>query len=240
MDYRKKYLKYKAKYLNYRNKQNGRAIDKLSKDLMKFEIVLKPILAPHHIDNNDDQVDWFVDGDEYDIDEVSVPEDIRNLANNELLNGIGKEIVIRTLELQASTIEYTYKNNKIYLIVELGGYEGYKSWITENTVQNWIDYIEDYFGSGAADTWMSGDIIIIEKDNYDIELFLELESIRHISEKANNKGSQKDIKLRPSPTESATNFLVGTIKVGNDNNKWIIVTDKNGTKRWKLMKSNEK
>lgn len=42
--------------------------------------------------------------------------------------------------------------------------------------------------------------------------------------------------LRPSPTKSATLYKVGTIKTGNDKNKWIITEDKNGTKKWKLYK----
>lgn len=43
-------------------------------------------------------------------------------------------------------------------------------------------------------------------------------------------------KLRPSPSESATLYKVGTKKKGNDNNIWIIVEDKNSIKRWKLYK----
>ncbi len=38
---------------------------------------------------------------------------------------------------------------------------------------------------------------------------------------------------RPSPSESATLFKIGTIKKGNDNNLWIISENKNGVKHWK-------
>ena len=38
--------------------------------------------------------------------------------------------------------------------------------------------------------------------------------------------------VRPSPSESATLFYPGFMKKGNDGNIWIIVTDKNGRKRW--------
>ncbi len=38
---------------------------------------------------------------------------------------------------------------------------------------------------------------------------------------------------RPSPSESATLFKIGTIKKGNDNNMWIIAENKNGVKHWK-------
>jgi len=38
---------------------------------------------------------------------------------------------------------------------------------------------------------------------------------------------------RVSPTESATQFEVGTIKTGNDGNDWIIKADKNGRQSWR-------
>ena len=41
---------------------------------------------------------------------------------------------------------------------------------------------------------------------------------------------------RPSPSESATLYKVGTKKTGNDGNKWIIAENKNGVKKWKLYK----
>lgn len=40
---------------------------------------------------------------------------------------------------------------------------------------------------------------------------------------------------RQSPTESAKTFAPGTIKLGNDKNKWIIATDKNGRHRWQKL-----
>ena len=42
---------------------------------------------------------------------------------------------------------------------------------------------------------------------------------------------------RKAPTKSATLFNIGTIKQGNDGNKWIIVTTGNGIRRWKKMAS---
>lgn len=43
--------------------------------------------------------------------------------------------------------------------------------------------------------------------------------------------------VRKSPSKSATIFPVGTIKKGNDGNKWKVVETKNGTKRWQIVKS---
>lgn len=47
-----------------------------------------------------------------------------------------------------------------------------------------------------------------------------------------SKGSKSNNTKRKSPTESATKYKIGTIKKGNDNNKWIISKNKNGVKRW--------
>ena len=54
-------------------------------------------------------------------------------------------------------------------------------------------------------------------------------------EKIINKSLPKK-KDRPSPSESATKFKVGTKKKGNDGNMWIIVENKNGVKRWSKSK----
>jgi hypothetical protein len=43
-------------------------------------------------------------------------------------------------------------------------------------------------------------------------------------------------KERPSPSKSATLYNVGTIKTGNDGNKYIIVENKNGVKKWQKHK----
>jgi len=43
---------------------------------------------------------------------------------------------------------------------------------------------------------------------------------------------QKKAILRPSPTESATLFPTGTIKLGNDGNQWRVTETKSGVKRW--------
>lgn len=45
--------------------------------------------------------------------------------------------------------------------------------------------------------------------------------------------------MRKSPSQSATLYKVGTIKTGNDGNKWKITMNKNNVKRWILYKKNE-
>ena len=67
-------------------------------------------------------------------------------------------------------------------------------------------------GESAPDTWMEGDIVLIKKgeiDDKDYEFGIATKKI--IFEK-----------LRPSPSQSATLYKVGTIKKGNDGNKWIV------------------
>jgi hypothetical protein len=46
----------------------------------------------------------------------------------------------------------------------------------------------------------------------------------------------KENNVRPSPSQSATLYKVGTKKTGNDGNTWIITENINGIKRWKLYK----
>ena len=41
---------------------------------------------------------------------------------------------------------------------------------------------------------------------------------------------------RKAPTSSATLFKRGTVKTGNDGNKWTIVADTRGVQRWQLNK----
>lgn len=43
---------------------------------------------------------------------------------------------------------------------------------------------------------------------------------------------------RPSPSESATLFSVGTAKLGNDGEMWEVASDSRGVKRWKRRSSN--
>ena len=53
-----------------------------------------------------------------------------------------------------------------------------------------------------------------------------------------NKRSPKPLKYnRPSPAVSATEHSVGTVKTGNDGNKYVVIRTSNGNKRW-IKKSN--
>lgn len=53
-----------------------------------------------------------------------------------------------------------------------------------------------------------------------------------------NKRSPKALKHnRPSPAVSATEYSVGTVKKGNDGNKYVVIRTSNGNKRWVKNKS---
>ena len=45
-------------------------------------------------------------------------------------------------------------------------------------------------------------------------------------------------KTRKGPSESATKYKVGTRKLGNDGNMWIIKKASNGVQRWSKIKNN--
>ena len=42
-------------------------------------------------------------------------------------------------------------------------------------------------------------------------------------------------KKKLSPPQSATDFSIGTVGLGNDGNLWKIVKTKTGVKKWKLI-----
>ena len=44
--------------------------------------------------------------------------------------------------------------------------------------------------------------------------------------------TRKQVKQRKGPTASATLFPVGTVRTGNDGNKWMIEVNKKGVHRW--------
>lgn len=44
---------------------------------------------------------------------------------------------------------------------------------------------------------------------------------------------------RKAPSDSATLFKKGTVKKGNDGNKWMIVADNRGIQRWQKITQNK-
>lgn len=54
----------------------------------------------------------------------------------------------------------------------------------------------------------------------------------HTKKNKTNNHSSKTKKTRPSPSESATSFPVGSIRRGNSGNRYVVVIAKNGIQRW--------
>jgi len=49
----------------------------------------------------------------------------------------------------------------------------------------------------------------------------------------------EDVSVRKSPSVSATAYQVGTKKIGNDGNLWVIVRDSRGVQRWQKYSGND-
>jgi hypothetical protein len=57
---------------------------------------------------------------------------------------------------------------------------------------------------------------------------------KSLSRSKRQSKSKSSSKERVGPIQSATLYKVGTIKTGNDGNKWIIAETKDGVKRWQI------
>jgi len=138
----------------------------------------------------------------------------------ELVKGILWKFTIKKYSFENNLIKTQLEFRKKYL-KDLKSEEDIKQYFLE-TYGNFKNLI----GETAPDTWMAGDIIIIKDGEFDKNIY------------EFGIATKKIVfpKLRPSPTESATLFKVGTIKKGNDENKWI-VKKVGKSQRWvKIMK----
>lgn len=86
-------------------------------------------------------------------------------------------------------------------------------------------------GNGAPDGWMSWNIVLLKSGEFNDNLYefgISTKKIKVIFSSSKKNQKKKD---RPSPSESATLFKVGTVKKGNDGNQWVV--KKAGTSvRW--------
>ena len=126
-------------------------------------------------------------------------------------------IQIEMTVLNAS--KHTKKYSKEYLIKKF-----------TDDIEGYFGYIGDkghLFGDWGPDTWMSGNIGLIKNNEYDDKMYEFGISTKKIQ--------FKFLKIRPSPSVSATNFNIGKKKKGNDGNMWIVVYNKNKVKRWKKI-----
>jgi hypothetical protein len=73
---------------------------------------------------------------------------------------------------------------------------------------------------------------LVDKGQKDHILKCNSKLIKVLIKKSGNTTRKNKEKGRKSPSESATDFPVGTIKVGNNKKKWIVKKVSNGSQRW--------
>jgi len=90
------------------------------------------------------------------------------------------------------------------------------------------------FKRGEIMRGYDGNLWIINENNGK-KRWIIYEKQEKLEKKEKKVTKEKDRSGRPSPSSSATLYEVGVVKKGNDGNKWAIVKDKNGVKRWKKV-----
>ena len=114
------------------------------------------------------------------------------------------------------------KNGKTIEVLEPQSYKK----ITKLTKEHWMlvpgeDAFQNDSGYAVSGTGMDPWIKVSS------ELAKSFEGVQKTKE--SKKTKSKD---RPSPSESATGFRLGTVKTGNDGNQWIITETEKSVKRW--------
>ena len=77
-------------------------------------------------------------------------------------------------------------------------------------------------GSAGPDTWMSNNIELIKEDEFDSNSYELGVALKKLNIKLSKNNDNLLKKTRPSPSQSSKLFKIGTIKKGNDGNKWIV------------------
>ena len=88
---------------------------------------------------------------------------------------------------------------------------------------------KDRIGQLETISWNYGELTDDEQNEYDA-----------LKKKYASGGSTRHSSERKSPTDSATWHSVGTQKVGNDGNTWIVKANKNGVQQWRKVKGGAK
>jgi len=90
----------------------------------------------------------------------------------------------------------------------------------------WLNYFLD-----NNDFLLESPLINIKNKNR----LLQIKYTKYLTKKDSKQKMVDNKKNRPSPSESATKYSIGTTKKGNDKNVWIIMETKNGIKKWKKL-----
>ena len=116
--------------------------------------------------------------------------------------------------------------------------------LTKQQLKKWNLMLDEYGIEAVWENYKDVDdgfkylkkILTNGKDDKDISKVKKKNDKIDKKKKKKNTKNNKKRKDRPSPSESATTFKVGTKKKGNDGNMWIIVENKNGVRRWSKIK----
>lgn len=85
-----------------------------------------------------------------------------------------------------------------------------------------------WIGKWAPDTWLEGDMVLFDdKDTGKIEFGIALYSLEVI-----DAWKKEKKQTRPSPSESAKDYPIGSVVEGNDGKDWINKQVKGGSIRW--------
>jgi hypothetical protein len=161
----------------------------------------------------------------------------KNKATNYLLlNKIKRltEVVKGIFKYQFDIKKYEFDTEKFLINLELktksGNIDSFFKYSEGNTLkEKATDYIRGEYYDAAADTWMSGDITLIDENVIDSRLYEFYFKFKKL------EVNMPEEKKRPSPSESATGFAAGTVKKGNDGNMYRVVVNKNGIQRWQKV-----
>jgi hypothetical protein len=255
MSYQEKYIKYKNKYLQLKSKLNvynlyggsnkeikNNEINNLKKLFEEFvpkikfvKLIIKPFLEYANEDEN-----------------IIIPklnENLKKIFYERLKKNYKNIISLNIYNQKFYKIEFNEKNKIItlYYVPKKIDY----LWFTRfydlkniNTINDIINLYDKFFIDiieVGPDTWMGQNSVIyikkgeIDDNQYWLSLKHQKSSIELKDEPLQNNKNRPspNNKNRPSPSESATLFKIGTKKIGNDGNIWLIVENKNGIKRWK-------
>lgn len=200
-------------------------------NIQKFELVLKPFVE--YYDENQGK---FIKN--------QMNDKVKKLFSKKIKSNY-KDMLFEIFQFNFDKIEYDEKLNELHLIFfpEPNDFKTitqfmwkYKdSYNLDDFISFYARFFHDNVESGP-DTWMSGDIVYFNRGEIDNNEYLfNIDYVNLIAHLKYNESDIKKNKIRPSPSDSATLFKVGTIKKGNDGNKWIITEDKNKVKRWKKL-----
>jgi hypothetical protein len=255
MHFKSKYIKYKIKYTKLKNLINlnggGKNSNKKNEDkkksenvikqlekyfietinkIQKFELIIKPSLL-YYDENKDMSIEYKMN------------DKVKKLFSKKIKNDYNG-MMFEMFELNFDKIEYDEKSNQLHLIffpkpndLQIAEFvwEIDDSYGVDDIVSAYAQFFDNQI-EDKVDTWWGDEHVYFNRGELDNNEYLfYIDYVNLIPHLKSTTDDNKKPKNRPSPSESATTFKVGTIKKGNDGNDWIIVENKNKIRRWKKL-----